>query len=391
MKKLLFLCLLLPFTCNMTPAPTPAQRADGVSGEVSPAELRSDALALRLFSDLTRTQQGNIVFSPAGAEMLLQMLRNGAAGQTLAEMEKLPTMGGSGQGCALQPQTAQALFVTEEGAEPLPQPAAEIHRVPTAHALRDINKWVQQQTKGRITAALTKLPQQTALVPVSAVYLEERWLNPFGTNKTREEDFTLSNGTRVKVPMMHKEQALCRYAEGADWQAVALFYRRDGREGQPGCLIAVRPKGDARAFARSLTPAKWQQLRRALQQDTPLPTDLALPRFSTAPICSDLSPALQRMGMRTAFTRTADFSRLARVRPPYRLYVDKVQQICCVKLNEEGTEAAAVTVAPIPLACCATAPPRPLRRIRFDKPFIWAVTDLSTDAAPWFIGLTESP
>ena len=390
MKKLLSLCLFLPLTCNMNPAPTPAQRADGVARAVSPDELRSDALALCLFSDLTRTQQGNIVFSPAGAETLLQMLRNGAAGQTLAEMEKLPTMGGCGQGCALQPQTAQALFVTDKVTELLPQPAAEIHRVSTASALRDINKWVQKQTKGRITAALAELPQQTALVPVSAVYLEERWLDPFGTNRTREEDFTLSNGKRVKVPMMHKEHALCRYAEGADWQAVALFYRRDGREGQPGCLIAVRPKGDARAFARSLTPAKWRQLRRALQQDTPLPTDLALPRFSTAPTCLDLSPALQRLGMRTAFTREADFSRLAQVRPPYYLYVDKVQQICCVKLNEEGTEAAAVTMAPM-IGCCVTVPPQPMRRIRFDKPFIWAVTDLSTDAAPWFMGLTEAP
>lgn len=392
MKKLLFLCLLLPLSCHVSPPTTELMPRPEAA-----AELRSDELALRMFAQIAQEQQGNIVFSPAGAEALLRMLKEGAAGQTRAEMDALPPMGEAGVPTAMQPKTAQALFLCSDKAE-LHEgilPETELHRVAEGSARRDINRWVSRQTKGRIPAALSELPPNTRLVPVSAVYLEEKWLEPFGTNKTRENDFTLSSGQRIKVPMMHKDTAPCLYAEGRDWQAVALFYRRNGREGAPGCFIGIRPKGEARAFARSLTPAKWRQIRRALRDDsqhgTGHLTDISLPRFRTEPVSTDLTPALRAMGMRAAFSpQTADFSRLATVPPPDVLSVHKVQQVACVKLNEEGTEAAAATYAPV-IGCAAHIPPQATRTIRFDKPFIWAISDLSSNAAPWFMGLTEEP
>lgn len=380
--------MLLPLSCQTHQEPTEA-----LPHWESAAELRSDALALRLFSQVVQEQQGNVVFSPAGAESLLQMLKAGADGKTRAEIEALPPMGQTGVQTAMQPKTAQALFLCSDRAELKGGvlPDTELRRVAAGSALRDINRWVGKQTKGRIPAALSELPPRTALVPVSAVYLEEKWLSPFGRNKTREEDFTLSSGKRIKVPMMHKSTAPRFYAEGKDWQAVALFYRRDGRKGEPGCFIGIRPKGDARAFARTLTPAKWEQIRRALREDKPQATDIALPRFRTEAIRTDLTPALKALGMRAAFSpQTADFSRLATVPPPDVLYVDKVQQVACVKLNEEGTEAAAVTYAPLP-ACSVHIAPQATRVIRFDKPFLWAITDLSGAAAPWFMGLTAEP
>lgn len=391
-KTLLVLCLLLPLSCHVSPPMTERMpRTEAV------AELKSDALALRMFAQITQGQQGNVVFSPAGAEALLRMLKEGAAGQTRAEMDALPPMGEAGVPTAMQPKTAQALFLCSERVE-LHEgilPETELRRVSEGSALRDINRWVSKQTKGRLPAALSELPPNTRSVPVSAVYLEEKWLEPFGKNKTREEDFTLSSGKRIKVPMMHKDTAPCLYAEGRDWQAVALAYRRDGREGAPGYFIGIRPKGEARAFARSLTPAKWQQIRRALREDRSKGrvsyTDISLPRFRTEPMHTDLTPALRAMGMRAAFSaQTADFSRLATVPPTDALFPDKVQQVACVKLNEEGTEAAAVTYAPM-IGCCVVLPPQATRRIRFDKPFIWAITDLSSNAAPWFMGLTEEP
>ena len=391
MKKLLFLCLLLPLSCHVAPPTEPMPFPEAA------AELRSDELALRMFAQLAQEQQGNIVFSPAGAEALLRMLKEGAAGQTRAEMDALPPMGEADVPTTMRPKTAQALFLCSDKVE-LHEgilPETELHRVSEGSALCDINRWVSKQTKGRLPAALSALPPNTRLVPVSAVYLEEKWLEPFGKNMTREEDFTLSSGKRIKVPMMHKGTAPCLYAEGPDWQAVALFYRREGREGVPGCFIGIRPKGEARAFARSLTPAKWRQIRRELRDDsrhgTRHLTDISLPRFRTDPLSTDLTPALRAMGMCAAFSpQTADFSRLATVTPTDALFLDKVQQVACVKLNEEGTEAAAATYAPM-IGCCAIIPPQATRRIRFDKPFIWAIADLSSNAAPWFMGLTAEP
>lgn len=393
MKKLLLLSLLLPFSCRFSQNGQDSYTS--IPYWTEEAELRSDALGLRLFAELAGETAGNVVFSPAGAEALLGMLKNGSRGKTLSEMQKLPPMGESGGKSAMQPHSAQALFLVDERVEPRAGalPGVQLHRVPESTALRSINSWVKKQTGGNITAALGELPLDTALVPVSAVYMDEKWAMPFGTNNTRQEDFHLAGGKTVQVPMMHRRTALCRYAEGPDWQAVALFYRRDARAGEPGCFIGILPRGDARSFARSLTPAKWRQIRQALRQTTPELNDVALPRFSTRTVYMDLSPALKRMGMQTAFSRNTgdDFSPLASVPPGHFLYVGKIQQVACVKMNEEGTEAAAASTATFSLGCSVHAAPQPVHCIRFDKPFVWAVTDLSGNAAPWFLGLTAEP
>lgn len=392
MKKLLLLCLLLPFSCRFSEQ---TDHPESIPYCRDRAELRSDALGLKLFGELVGETEGNVVFSPAGAEDLLRMLMNSAAGTTLAEMKKLPPMGDGSVKTAMQPHTAQALFVVEDRTElqlhDNALPGVQRHRVPEAQALQKINSWVKKQTKGNIGTAISELPWKTALVPVSAVFLNEKWAMPFGSNDTQQEDFHLKGGRTVKVPMMQRHTTLCRYAEAPGWQAVALFYRKDGRPGESGCFIGILPRGDARDFARALTPAKWRQIRIALRQSKPEQCHVALPRFSTAPMAMDLSPALKRMGMNAAFSLSADFSPLATPKPGWFLQVDKIRQVACVKLNEEGTEAAAATVSTMPLSCSVNIPPQPVHSIRFNKPFIWAVTDLSSNAAPWFLGLTAEP
>ena len=110
-----------------------------------------------------------------------------------------------------------------------------------------------------------------------------------------------------------------------------------------------------------------------------------LPRFELSPRTFSLKPALQACGLNVIFSQSADLSGFA----DHPLYLDDVLQRCYCKADEEGTTAAAVTVAAARYKGIAPGP-RP-NVIRFDRPFIWVIGNLNTPAAPYFMGITHEP
>ena len=177
-----------------------------------------------------------------------------------------------------------------------------------------------------------------------------------------------------------------RYAEGDDWQAVAMFYDTEGRIGAPGCFIGILPKGNARDFACSLTTQKYQEIRDTLAGGIAQQTIVRMPRFEINPGTVSLVPALKACGLNIIFTPAADFSGFGNE----PLCISKVLQRCYVKTDEDGTEAAAITAA---ISICWAAAPPPVRpkEINFNRPFIWIIGDLNTPAHPYFMGITEEP
>ena len=346
-----------------------------------------DALAVDMFRHVVAQEEGNVVFSPASAEAVLLMLREGAAGQTKAELAALP-YGKQGVPSAMQVESANALFAADD-LELKELGVKDIHRVPFAAAPKkaadEVNAWCSEKTHERISSIVSPadIRPDTRLIAINAVYLKEQWLRPFESHRTQPRPFTAANGTVTQVPTM-AQKAGFRYAEGEDWQAVALFYRAQGREGEPGCFIGIRPRGDAREFIGKLDAKRWEAIRSALNKAAPEPTVVELPRFRVETPIFKLNHALQALGVRTAFTGQADFSGFTD--EPLRL--SEVRQRCFVQVDETGTEAAAVTAAIMMKNALPRREPPP-HIIRFDKPFLWVITDLSTDAPPYFMGLME--
>lgn len=345
-----------------------------------------DALAVDLFRELVQhNERGNIIFSPASAEAVLQLLRSGAAGGTRAELDELP-YGDSGVVSATQALSCQALFA--DAALELQPEVGRVQRVPLKSdpelAARKINRWARSHTAGHIKSVVSAQElAASSLLGISAVYLNELWLRPFLPEETRRAAFHLSGGGSVTVPMMYRRASL-RYAETAEWQAVALFYRRDGRAGEPACFIGILPKGEARAFAAALTVEQVGRIRSALAAARPSEVEVYLPRIEAAPVSFDLAPALQALGVRSAFDpAAADFGALCES----RLHVSLLRQQCCLKVNEQGTEASASSIFDLAVQSL----PTPCPVIRFDRPFLWLIGDLSTAAPPYFMGLCEQP
>ncbi|MBR7108929.1 MAG: hypothetical protein IKC90_02720 [Akkermansia sp.] len=353
----------------------------------------TDPFAVQMFSTLAKEHKGNFVFSPAGVEAVLRLLQQGARGTTAAELNALP-MGKTGIKSAMNPAEADALFLADDFKLKAGIKADRIMRVPFATdataAAKDINAWANENTRGLIPSVISAkdIDPRTRMVAANAIYLKEKWLHPFKKRATRENaDFTMSNGTTTKVSMMYNKDKF-HYAEGEDWQAVAMYYDygEEGSNGEPGCFIGILPKGNAKEFACTLTPHKYQTIRTALANTVPQDTIIRMPRFELDPGTFSLIPALKACGLSKVFTPAADFSGFS----DEPLYLSDMIQRCYVKADEEGTEAAAVTMAIMVQGCAAPSPNMP-KEITFDRPFIWVITDLNTAAAPYFMGITEKP
>ena len=351
----------------------------------------ANEFAIQIFHTLAETQPGNFIFSPMGLNAVLGILQQGARGTTAMALSELP-LGQPASLSAMCPTEANALFIADTLTLKSGTDVDAVYRVPfetdTAAAVKDINNWSAAQTLGLIPAIVTQndINSLTRMVATCAIYLNEKWLYPFKKNQTQENIlFTMSDGSLTTVNMMYSRNEY-RYAEGEDWQAVALPYDTMGRTGEPGYFIGILPLGNVRDFARTLTPDKYQRILTALTIYGEQETIVRLPRFEMNPGTISLAPALQACGLGNIFTPQADFSGFTNE----AIYMSNILQRCYVKTDEEGTEAAAVTAA---IGICWAAAPSPVRprEINFNRPFIWIIGDLNSTAPPYFMGLFEQP
>lgn len=254
--------------------------------------------------------------------------------------------------------------------------------LPSDGALKAINKWVNDKTNGMIPKLHDEnYDKDTIMVLLNALYMKAEWAHKFEGNDTYDREFTKADGSTVTVPFMNMYEAYESYIKTEDAEGIMLPYD-DGRL----AFIALKPgSGDARGYASSLTGAKLKELIAAAKADTFVTVNM--PKFSTG-YSVYLTDALKAMGMTDAFDPfLADLSGAGRgVDGP--LYISYVFQRVKVDVDEEGTEAAAVTEIATAERCALPAD-EPIV-LTFDKPFVYAIVDTET-GVPLFAGVMENP
>lgn len=254
--------------------------------------------------------------------------------------------------------------------------------LPSDGALKAINKWVNDKTNGMIPKLHDEnYDKDTIMVLLNALYMKADWAHKFEGQDTYDREFTKADGSTVTVPFMNMYEAYESYIKTEDAEGIMLPYD-DGRL----AFIALKPgSGDARGYASSLTGAKLKELIAAAKADTFVTVNM--PKFSTG-YSVYLTDALKAMGMTDAFDPfLADLSGAGRgVDGP--LYISYVFQRVKVDVDEEGTEAAAVTEIATAEGCALPAD-EPIV-LTFDKPFVYAIVDTET-GVPLFAGVMENP
>jgi serpin B len=358
-----------------------------------------------LLKQITREQPGtNVFISPFSVSSVMQMVGSGAAGETKSEMQRVLKTDGlppevlyaawKDLNQSLNSQTnvilnlADAIwyreglhlkpgFVSKNGSYFWAKLAVVDFGKP--ESAQTINEWAAASTRGKIKEVVQfPFPPLTRVILANAIYFKGKWDRPFDKQATTNHAFNvLPDGTPKQVPTMWQHGHF-NYQQGDGFQAVRLPYA--GKRLQMFLFLPDTNSTPEKLLA-DLNVDTWQnKILPRFHDEQGL---LGLPRFKLD-YDVKLNDPLKALGMRQAFAIDADFSAMA----DEPLFVSEVKQKSFVEVNEEGTEAAAVTTVTMH-ATAVFRPEKPFEMI-VDRPFLFVIADDKTKSV-LFMGLIYDP
>lgn len=350
----------------------------------------------RLFDVASGGQAQNPVLSPVSAYLALSMAGAGASGATRDEFcdvlgaDMVSLSGQLMDDLPLSMANAawidERFLVTDEWIGTIrSEMGAEAFqaRLSSKDAMESMDRWVSEKTNGLVEKMIEEpLMPDTRLVLFSTLYFKADWRVPFERDQTYEEDFQLSDGTKVMTEMMHRSGGRMDYISDEHLEGVVLPYSGPGDL----AFIALKPRNgmiwDMRADLDSETIAGLLSGRQVRT------VDLKLPKFAVT-FDMRLNEALQAMGLNKCFSvEEADLSGLGKTIDGDSLYIDLVRQKARIIVDEKGTEAAAATE--VEMKDRGALIVRDATEVFFDRPFFYIIMDMDKEI-PLFIGLMEDP
>jgi serpin B len=394
-RALVLTALALTAACSGSTEPDPGRPGatlDKLPRALTAGEQRvigaGNDFSFALFRRLSAAQPDSNVFtSPLSASMALGMAMNGAAGTTYDEMRATLGFGASATESEIG-ESYKSLITLLRGLDPgvdfriansiwyrtgFPIDQGFLDRgrnwfdarvsaldFNAPSAVPTINDWVSTSTAGKIPTILDAIQDDQVMFLINAIYFKGSWRTRFDPSRTVTAPFHAAGGDQP-AKLMHREGTI-RWLQTADFEAVDLPYGNSAYS-----MTVVLPAAGKRVedVAASLQSTAWTAWMAQLHDAD---IDLQLPRFKLE-WERKLIPDLQSLGMRAAFVDGgADFSRMSSLGS--LLYISLVKQKTYVDVNEEGTEAAAVTNVGISLT---SAPVR--RAFIVDRPFIFVLRE----------------
>lgn len=342
---------------------------------VAPTEGSQTGFALSFFRNVNAVagQGENIVVSPYSAGMVLAMLEEGAGGETRAELDNAlnGAVFGKGEldgGKNTVIQSSNAVWISDNFSvrnryvshlENEFGAFIDTQDFSSPSAVNVINDWCAEKTSGKIKKIIERVSPDMVMLLVNALYFNAPWASAFDEQATSDAVFHGTGGD-TSAPMMTR-RAMANYAEYQGAKMIELPY-----EGERYAMYVVLPPSGMSPDA-VLPYIGESQYRTAMSLLEPKEVILKMPKFRNETSLV-LNKALEKMGVRTAFTSAADFSGISVSGP---LCVNIVKQKCYIDVTEKGTEAAAVTSAQVRLTSV-----RPVTTMTVDRPFIFVIADM---------------
>jgi serpin B len=243
-----------------------------------------------------------------------------------------------------------------------------------------INQWCSDNTNGLIKDMIESTPSDVIMYLINALYFKGVWSDEYGfkTAATTTESFYTNADKQVKVKMMQQNNQLGYYADEY-LTSTSLPY---GNGSFSMVFILPNPQvSSAQAIEHLKQPEYWYS---CMNPGGNYDVNLFIPKFKIE-YEKTLNDALKQLGMGIAFSGSADFSGISNV----PLQISEVRQKACIEVNEEGSEAAAVTVISIELTSIGPSEPQKVT-FRADRPFLFAIKENSTGTV-LFMGKIENP
>ncbi|TVQ46670.1 MAG: serpin family protein [Gloeocapsa sp. DLM2.Bin57] len=397
---IIFLLSLLLTIVGITVQPQPTMSETENMTATQEIVKANNSFGFDVFSLLWKyNQQENIFISPSSMSFALSMLYNGATGETAREMREvlhtrdldLETINSQNQTIReiltnIDPQVQLAIANSlwlKEGfsfqAEFLNNNQtfynAEISELDfsSQEAVVTINNWVNENTAGKISEIIDSIDPQEILFLINAVYFKGDWTYQFNPENTSQREFYLTDAQEVSVEMMSQMSDFA-YLQNEYFQAISLPY---GETENLNMYIFLPVEGsNLDEFISLLNLENWQQW---LAQMRPIEISISLPKFKRE-YEQEMGDILRELGMQRAFSaEQADFDAMT-TQP---VHVSNVKHKTFIEVNEEGTEAAAVTS--IGVRATSVGP-----IMEVNRPFFYAIGERQTGTI-LFMGTMLNP
>jgi Serine protease inhibitor len=391
-------------SCNRKVADSAKERANDVTKNVELKQnivKQSNDFAFNFFkqiNDLESKKEKDIFVSPLSASLAFSMASAGAEGKTQQEMLSALDFNGDTQQqvndfsyyvikkllsgdkttkilVANSIWTLQGFPVYKQFTDILTKYYFAENRVldlNEAKAVKEVNKWCSDNTQGLIKEMVSNISGIKVML-INALYFKGVWKDQFNKSNTHPDKFFNIDGSQTEVDFMY------RSFKGRIWHddTVSLINLPYGNGKFEMSVILPNKESDIDEFISTLSA---ENIDKWVKCNSNYKIRLLLPKFNSEYETSDnLIKAMQNLGMNLAFTSQADFSKMSK----FPLMIDRANQKAVIKVNEEGTEAAAVTT--IGMRLTSIAPQEPTFDFTVNRPFVYLIREVDSGAV-LFIG-----
>lgn len=368
---------------------------------------------LSLYKQLTLQKPSeNFFFSPYSIWAALVMVYFGAAGNTQAQLEEglhlkdkpsahrlskgLEILYKQQNNANISLDVANRAYFNESFAllpcvqTVFPDELRVLNFYDAKNAAGAMNAFVNKTTRGLISSIVTEqIVRSASMVLINAVYFKGFWKEEFKKSNTQKKDFFVTPSNKISVDMMSQVSNF-KYGESRELGArvlelpyagsnLSMILLLPNANGTGGSSLASVVKGlSSTALREAISPAKLHSRR----------VDVQLPKFKfRAGLADELVEALKKMGIVDLFDgNRADMSQFS---SKDKLAVSDIIHKAYVDVNEEGTEAAAVT-AVIGFTTTSVGHPPQIVQFHCDRPFVFMIYDRLTNNV-LFMGDIKNP
>lgn len=334
----------------------------------------------------------NVLVSPLSIAYALSMVKEGASGNTLKELEnalnnyKLSSMQSIPNVMSITnsifikdsfKSSVNSVYVNTLGINYRSQVYYDSFKV-----VDNINNYVKDKTFNMIPNFLSNddITEETLLLLINALAINLKWENEFDCNKTTKSIFYLNDGHTMDTFMMHSNE---KYIENDDVYGFIkdyATYDENGNISDNGNtfeFIALLPKNNLNEALSKISNNYIFELEETYSENI----DISFPRFSYEYKITNLIEVLKKMGINDLFTKKCNLSKISD-----DLYVSNAIQKTFIDLNERGTKASASTG--IILDKYTTVEEN--HELIFNKQFIYIIKEKNKENI-WFIGIVNRP
>lgn len=253
----------------------------------------------------------------------------------------------------------------------------EAGQVNNSNAVDTINGWVNEKTNEKIPSIIDDSDFWAALV--NAIYFKGAWENDFSERLTKPDTFHSADGTESKIDFMNQTDRF-QYSNTDGVEIVKLPYKsnfvtedENGKimwESADANFSMYLIKTNASSVEKTLNKAEFDYKR----------VKLSVPKFKIG-YSEEITKYLD-LGTATS-RKSANFSGMMNLSPDEDLWIDKILHKTYISVDEEGTEAAAVTA--VMMAGADSSRPEDPIEVKFDEPFYFVIRD-DTNGEILFMG-----